>query len=94
MGGLNQYLVHFDMDDDYHFAADSNTSLWHVDSWYLNNDDDHSVRCGSITGLQILMLGGAVMLVLRWKDTEMQPSASTIERLEALAEPGPEGGVK
>jgi len=51
MGGLNQYLVHFDMDDDYHFAADSNTSLWHVDSWYLNNDDDHSVRCGSITGL-------------------------------------------
>lgn len=35
-----QYLMYFDIDDGYHFAADPAESRWVVTVWYLNNDND------------------------------------------------------
>ncbi|MGQ9517771.1 MAG: hypothetical protein ACUVT1_10930, partial [Anaerolineae bacterium] len=35
-----QYLMYFDIDDGYHFAADPAESRWVVTLWYLNNGSD------------------------------------------------------
>ena len=36
----NQYLMYFDIDDDYHFGASPTQGRWEVTLWYLDNGSD------------------------------------------------------
>ena len=60
-----QYLMYFDIDDGYHFAADPAESRWVVTLWYLNNGNDaiafeYRDKAGQPRSYIIQKPGGAV----------------------------------
>ncbi|MGC8826676.1 MAG: DNRLRE domain-containing protein, partial [Anaerolineae bacterium] len=61
----NQYLMYFDIDDGYHFAADPAESRWVVTLWYLNNGNDalafeYRDKAGQLRSYIIQKPGGPV----------------------------------